>query len=404
MLIDAMQKALAADIVRPVIAVEIQWPGENTRAHSGVGDLYLNTQMVWTPDYNGATTKVVIPPFLPESDFELELTYYRTTASGGNFILCQVNDEEAEDAYGLNLYASGDFENGEGRISWFSATGEGASTSESLHWKTPCKIKLVVKDNQAQWFIDDQLDQQGSITQPAHRGNETLACLGRSPTGGSWVIGGQIHSCKMTDLSEPENNRHYASLIRSDSRPDTLTLKDGLGNGDTDGELVGFTEHQEWLPVTGFIPGDTLFRGVGNLGSISTIKQQSGDSPTRLTLGLSSFDDSVRGEVLRAQYHGRPVRVWLVALDEVLQSMATQLIWRGSIIDASISVGDNNQIEIVVSNRLEDWDKKRPDRFTDESQQVRHPGDRIFRYIPIMAEWPIYWGSDKTGTPLRDSL
>ena len=52
---------------------------------------------MWTPDYNGTTTKIVIPPFLPESGFELEFIYYRTTASGGNFILCQVNDEEAED-------------------------------------------------------------------------------------------------------------------------------------------------------------------------------------------------------------------------------------------------------------------------------------------------------------------
>ena len=149
---------------------------------------------------------------------------------------------------------------------------------------------------------------------------------------------------------------------------------------------------------------DKRFLGVGNLGSISTIKQQAGDSPTRLTLGLSSFDDSVRGEVLRAQYHGRPVTVWLVALDEHQQPMATQIIWRGSIVDAGISVGDKNQIEITVSNRLEDWDKKNADRFTDESQQARHSDDRIFRYIPIMAEWPIYWGSDKQGTPLKDVL
>ena len=152
-----------------------------------------------------------------------------------------------------------------------------------------------------------------------------------------------------------------------------------------------------------YLNGD-LFHGVGNIGSISGINQSSGDSPTRLTLGLSAFDDSVRGEALRAKYQGRPVTVWLVALDDQHQPLATQIIWKGSIVDARVSVGDSNQIEVVVSNRLEDWSKKRPDRFTDESQQVRHSGDRIFRYIPIMAEWPIYWGSDKQATPLRDSL
>lgn len=147
-----------------------------------------------------------------------------------------------------------------------------------------------------------------------------------------------------------------------------------------------------------------LFHGVGDFGSISAIKQSSGDSPTRLTLGLSAFDDSVRGEVLRAKYQGRPVTVWLVALNEQHQPMASQVIWKGSIVDAGVNIGDSNQIEVTVSNRLEDWDKKRPDRFTDESQQARHKGDRIFRYIPVMAEWPIYWGSDKQATPLRDSI
>ena len=147
-----------------------------------------------------------------------------------------------------------------------------------------------------------------------------------------------------------------------------------------------------------------LFEGVGDLGSVSTIKQQAGDSPDRLTLSLSGFDDSVRGEALRAQYQGRPVSVWLVLLDEQYQPLASQTVWRGSIVDVKVSVGEVNEIELTVSNRMEDWDKKRPDRFTDESQQSRHKGDRIFRYVPIMAEWPIYWGSDKQATPLRDAL
>ncbi len=149
---------------------------------------------------------------------------------------------------------------------------------------------------------------------------------------------------------------------------------------------------------------EELFKGVGNIGSISSIEQKSGDSPSRLQLGLSSFDDSVRGEVLRAQYHGRAVTVWMVALNEHYQPEASQVIWKGSIVDATVSIGESNQLEVVVSNRMEDWDKKRPDRFTDESQQARHTGDRLFRYITIMTEWPIYWGSDKQATPLRDSI
>lgn len=147
-----------------------------------------------------------------------------------------------------------------------------------------------------------------------------------------------------------------------------------------------------------------VFKGLGDIGKVSVIRQDSGESPDRLNMTLSSFDDSVRGEALSAKYVGQPVKLWLAILDEDYQIEASQLIWRGSISDGGVTVGENNQISLTVSNRLEDWDRSRPDRYTDESQQSRHPGDRIFLYVPIMAEYPIYWGSDKSSIPLKDSI
>ena len=146
------------------------------------------------------------------------------------------------------------------------------------------------------------------------------------------------------------------------------------------------------------------FLGVGDIGKVSVIKQQNGESPSRLNLTLSSFDDSVRGEALSARYVGQPVKLWLAALDEDHQIEASQLIWHGAISDGGVTVGTNNQITLTVSNRLEDWDKSRADRFTDESQQARHSGDRFFIYVPVMAEYPLYWGSDKASIPLKDSI
>lgn len=146
------------------------------------------------------------------------------------------------------------------------------------------------------------------------------------------------------------------------------------------------------------------FLGLGDIGKVSVIRQESGDSPDRLNLTLSSFDDSVRGEALEARYVGQPVKLWLAVLDDDWRIKASQMIWRGSISDGGVTVGENNQITLTVSNRLEDWDKARPDRYTDESQNSRHPGDRIFIYMPQMAEYPIYWGSEKSSIPLKDSV
>lgn len=146
------------------------------------------------------------------------------------------------------------------------------------------------------------------------------------------------------------------------------------------------------------------FLGLGDIGKVSVIRQEGGDSPDRLNLTLSSFDDSVRGEALSARYVGQPVKLWLAILDDDWQIKASQMIWRGSISDGGVTVGQNNQITLTVSNRLEDWDKSRPDRYTDESQNARHPGDRFFIYVPVMAEYPMYWGSDKSSIPLKDSI
>ena len=146
------------------------------------------------------------------------------------------------------------------------------------------------------------------------------------------------------------------------------------------------------------------FLGIGEIGKVSVIKQQNGESPSRLNLTLSAFDDSVRGEALSARYVGQPVKLWLAALDNDYQIEASQLLWHGAISDGGVTVGTSNKITLTVSNRLEDWDKHRADRYTDESQQARHSGDRFFIYVPVMAEYPIYWGSEKASIPLKDSI
>lgn len=400
MLNEAMQKALASEVVRPVVAAEIEWPDENMRAHTGVGDLYLNTSKVWTPNYDNRSY-IEIPPWKVGS---VDEGLYRDFSISGEFICNNPYDQEGAI---LDLPRSGETfayvllrKNRNSNNLRFYYNGSGIGTNIENGCRYTFKMSRE-SSGLTQLFLNDQLVDERN--QNPHRDNDTEGTFWFGRYGNSY-LSGQLHNVKLTDNSNPENSRYYPSIIRSPTQPDTLTLKDEWGDGSTDGELIGFPAGNEWEEVKGYVPGDTLFHGVGDIGSISAIKQSSGDSPTRLTLGLSAFDDSVRGEALRAKYHGRPVTVWLVALNEQHQPMANQVIWKGSIVDARVSIGDSNQIEVTVSNRLEDWDKKRPDRFTDESQQARHKGDSIFRYIPIMAEWPIYWGSDKQATPLRDSL
>lgn len=143
------------------------------------------------------------------------------------------------------------------------------------------------------------------------------------------------------------------------------------------------------------------FSGVGDLGEISNIKESSDNAPTKLDIELSGFDDSLRGEVLRARYHGRPVTVWLLALDDDDQPIAHSVIFRGKITDAVVKCGKTNMIKVTASNRLEDWNKKRSDRFNDESQNARHKGDAAFKHVSDTSKREINFAGKKTEFELR---
>ena len=170
-----------------------------------------------------------------------------------------------------------------------------------------------------------------------------------------------------------------------------------------------FAVEIEWPEVTArfhtgtgdLIVNGATFYGVGQLGEVGGIKEESNNSPTRLDITLTGFDDSLRGEVMRARYHGRPVTVYLVALDEDYQPEAAEVIFKGKIIDSKIKTGKKNAITVKASNRLEDWDKKRADRFNDESQNARHKGDRVFKHVCDTAKREITFAGKSTSFDLK---
>lgn len=139
-----------------------------------------------------------------------------------------------------------------------------------------------------------------------------------------------------------------------------------------------------------------VYQGVGQFGSIESVKEGLSTSPTQLLLSLSGFDSKLVGEVLNERSRGRDVRLMLVAINEEDgKPMLADIIFAGQIANMSVATGEDNSIGLTVSNRFERWSLGLPDRFTDESWSKRHNGDRIFRYVAQMAERAIYWGSKK---------
>ncbi|WP_273839925.1 hypothetical protein [Providencia rettgeri] len=138
-----------------------------------------------------------------------------------------------------------------------------------------------------------------------------------------------------------------------------------------------------------------VYQGVGQFGAIETVSEENTTGPQQLILSLSGFDSSLLGDVMNERSRGRDVRLMMVALNEDGKPILAEVLFAGQISNIGVSVGDKCEVAVTVSNRFERWSQGLPDRFTDESWQKRHIGDRIFRYVAQMAERAIYWGSKK---------
>lgn len=138
-----------------------------------------------------------------------------------------------------------------------------------------------------------------------------------------------------------------------------------------------------------------VYSGVGSFGKIEPISEANSTSPQQLILSLSGFDSLLVADVMNERSRGRQVSVMLVALDLEGKPALAEVIFAGQTSNIGVTIGNENEVSVTVSNRFERWSQGLPDRFTDESWQKRHIGDRIFRFVAQMAERAIYWGSKK---------
>lgn len=142
------------------------------------------------------------------------------------------------------------------------------------------------------------------------------------------------------------------------------------------------------------INGQT-FLGVGTLGDVGSITEENSTSSSTMSMALSGLDMSLVGETLNEEVIGCSVICYIAVMNEVGAISASNVLFEGFITDTSLQAGRQNALSYVVANVFERWQQGLPDRYTDESQQRLHPGDRFFRYVAQMAERSIYWGSKK---------
>jgi hypothetical protein len=145
---------------------------------------------------------------------------------------------------------------------------------------------------------------------------------------------------------------------------------------------------------TVIINGQT-FLGVGTLGDVGSVTEENSTSSSTMSMALSGLDMSLVGETLNEEVIGRNVICYLAVMNEQGIVTGSNVLFEGFITDTALQAGQQNALSYVIANVFERWSQGLPDRYTDESQQRLHPGDRFFRYVAQMAERSIFWGSKK---------
>lgn len=147
-----------------------------------------------------------------------------------------------------------------------------------------------------------------------------------------------------------------------------------------------------------------IYYGIGSFGDISpTSENNEATGPLSVDLTLSGLDNSIFAQTNVRGCRGRPGRLMLAVIGPDGQ-MAVDILFSGRMDAAQFSFAGNagdNSITIPLVDRMAEWSRRGVKRWTDESHQQRHPGDRFFFAVAQMSERPIYWGAKKDAPSFR---
>ena len=142
---------------------------------AGLEDLQADRRGFWTPNYSNQGF-VQIPPMNPQGDFILEVSFYRRSTIGGIFIIS--NQPATNNQYDLNIYTTGNYESGQGRVEVF---GNANSASEqNLGLGEVYSVKLSVTSGQSVLSVNGQETEFTYTRQP----RSTRASIGSAAQGG----------------------------------------------------------------------------------------------------------------------------------------------------------------------------------------------------------------------------
>lgn len=139
--------------------------------------------------------------------------------------------------------------------------------------------------------------------------------------------------------------------------------------------------------------GGIEYIGAGNLGSISSFKENTDLDPQQLEITLAGISDDALTVIGGTNYINKEVRIRVAMLDQEggIIGNTTMTYFVGKTDEVKFVYGSNSQIIVIARDRLSDWARTKVERNTNADQQAKYPGDKGFEFVAQIADKKIIW-------------
>jgi len=149
-----------------------------------------------------------------------------------------------------------------------------------------------------------------------------------------------------------------------------------------------------WSGMGDLSYGGETYTGLGDLLSISEIKETADVQATGMNVSLSGVKSSLVTIAKDQDYQGRELTVRLGAFDSSGDLIADPVIIFSGFMDTMTiaEAGQYSSITIAVENKLIAFERSKVRRYTAEDQKIDHPTDKGFEFVTAIVEKEIIWG------------
>ena len=149
-----------------------------------------------------------------------------------------------------------------------------------------------------------------------------------------------------------------------------------------------------WSGVGDLSFDSVTYTGLGDLLSISEIKETSDISATGINVSLSGVKTSLIAIAKDQDYQGRELTVRLGAFNESGSLIADPVIIFSGFMDTMTiaEAGAYSSITIAVENKLVAFERAKVRRYTAEDQKIEYPADKGFEFVTSIVQKEIFWG------------